>query len=82
MNKRHHIIVKADRRTGKWIEGTIEYTGLVDLHEHMRRTDSSGSFHTMHLLTKDIAGKIFTDTGVDLNNEIDVAVTIRRADKN
>lgn len=82
MNKRHHITVKADRRTGEWLDGTIEYAGLVDLHEHMRRTDSSGSFHTMHYLTRDIVEKIFHDTGMDLKNEIDVTVTITRAGKN
>lgn len=78
MNKRHHITVKADRQTGEWIDGTIEYTGLVDLHEHIRRTDSPGSFHTMHYLTNDISEKIFKDTGMNLRNEVDIAVTITR----
>lgn len=80
MTNRHHITVKADRHTGEWIEGTIEYAGEVDLHEHMKKVDSAEVFHTMHYLTHDIAAKLPPDANIDVNSEVDVAVTITRVD--
>lgn len=77
---RHHITVKADRRTGQWIEGTIEYAGEVDPHEHMKRADSADVFHTMHYLTHEIVAKLPPSAKIDVNSETDVAVTITRVD--
>jgi len=80
MTKRHHITVKADRQTGEWIDGTIEYAGEVDLHEHMKKQDSADVFHTMHYLTHDIVAKLPPGANLDVAHEIDVAVTVTRVD--
>ena len=80
MTKRHHITVKVDRRTGEWIDGTIEYAGEVDLHEHMEKPDSADVFHTMHYLTHEIVAKLPPNCNVDVEHDIDVAVTVVRID--
>lgn len=77
---RHHITVRADRRTGEWIEGSMEYAGEVDPHEHMKKVDSADVFHTMHYLTHEIAAKLPAGANIDVNSDTDVAVTITRVD--
>ncbi len=77
-NLRHHITVEADRATGEWRPGTIQYAGTVDVLEYMEQPDTETVFHTMHYLTRKIRAELPSDAKIDADGEIDIAVTITK----